>query len=616
MSSLYKGKKMERNKIIKMGILIIAILLIPVKVYAERYDEDYSEGYVGNQDYQNYSTYGSVITSYLVNTSNGFMRVQYENGNIDIYYYDYGYELLSSKSMSCELPLFGGFYEGSDSYYIVVGQKNPKESDDQEVVRVIRYDKNWNRIAATSCMNCNTNTPFDFGSLRMTECDGKLYVLTSKLMYKSSDGLNHQSNLSFVIDINSMSLLDVGKVAYVSHSFNQFIIADDQKNIVSLNHGDAYPRAFRLSLFENEPNSTNQYNKSNVSSEIYSFAGETGDNETYASVGGLEYSSNNYIVAANSAVQDGNNIDHRNIMLLITPRALIEEAGTRYTKRQFGTTTTVWLTTGETTEEEISTPHLVKINDNKFLVLWRRYKGNKNYVEYVFVDENGNKLSTVYSVVGELSDCKPVVVGNQVIWYVYNNDCIVFYSVDMNGNLSINKKFYIPLITELKNVDKGISISWEPVYNATAYEIYKSSDGYPCKRFKKVSKNKTTLIDKSVKNGVWYGYKVRAIVDGKKGPFCEFDGLVRMKKITGLKAKRKGRNLTVSFEKVKEAIGYQVEYSTDKTFKKKKMVKCKNNIKVIHLPNKKQYYVRVRFYMGRERYNRIYSPWTKVKRVK
>ena len=89
-----------------------------------------------------------------------------------------------------------------------------------------------------------------------------------------------------------------------------------------------------------------------------------------------------------------------------------------------------------------------------------------------------------------------------------------------------------------------------------------------------------------------------------------------MKKITGLKAKRKGRNLTVSFEKVKEAIGYQVEYSTDKTFKKKKMVKCKNNIKVIHLPNKKQYYVRVRFYMGRERYNRIYSPWTKVKRVK
>lgn len=44
-----------------------------------------------------------------------------------------------------ELPLWGGFYAGSDGYYLVEGQTNNKENDSAEVIRVIRYDTNWNR---------------------------------------------------------------------------------------------------------------------------------------------------------------------------------------------------------------------------------------------------------------------------------------------------------------------------------------------------------------------------------------------------------------------------------------------------------------------------------------
>lgn len=49
-----------------------------------------------------------------------------------------------------ELPLCGGFFEGKDAYYLAFGQKNLEEQDSKEVYRVVKYDKNWNRLAAAS----------------------------------------------------------------------------------------------------------------------------------------------------------------------------------------------------------------------------------------------------------------------------------------------------------------------------------------------------------------------------------------------------------------------------------------------------------------------------------
>ena len=58
-----------------------------------------------------------------------------------------------------ELPLWGGFYDGSDGYYLVEGQTNNKENDSAEVIRVIRYDTNWNRNGAAAI----TSNPELFG---------------------------------------------------------------------------------------------------------------------------------------------------------------------------------------------------------------------------------------------------------------------------------------------------------------------------------------------------------------------------------------------------------------------------------------------------------------------
>ena len=115
----------------------------------------------------------------------------------------------------------------------VFGQYNAEENDETEVVRVVRYSKDFERIDELSIYGANTYAPFEAGSLRMAETEENLYIYTCHKMYTADDGLNHQANMTFVIDKESMSLTDsyydvmnIAQAGYVSHSFNQFIQTD------------------------------------------------------------------------------------------------------------------------------------------------------------------------------------------------------------------------------------------------------------------------------------------------------------------------------------------------------------------------------------------------------
>ena len=74
----------------------------------------------------NYSRSASPIGSYLVDIGNGnMMRVQfdYDSSNIYVEYYDSQYNVTGVRQLAPELPIYGGFYSGSDAYYIVTGQQ-------------------------------------------------------------------------------------------------------------------------------------------------------------------------------------------------------------------------------------------------------------------------------------------------------------------------------------------------------------------------------------------------------------------------------------------------------------------------------------------------------------
>ena len=77
--------------------------------------------------------------------------------------------------------------------------------------------------------------------------------------------------------------------------------------------------------------------------------------------------------------------------------------------------------------------------------------------------------------------------------------------------------------------------------------------------------------------------------------------------------------MTVKLKKVSGASGYQIQYSTNKKFKKnnKSTNISKNTTKktISKLSAKKKYYVRIRAYRSVSG-KKIYSSWSKVKNVK
>ena len=96
---------------------------------------------------------------------------------------------------------------------------------------------------------------------------------------------------------------------------------------------------------------------------------------------------------------------------------------------------------------------------------------------------------------------------------------------------------------------------------------------------------------------------------------------IKKAKVKNLKAKSKGKKITVSWKKIKIAKGYQVQVATNKKFKKKKIVfdkftkKKKLIIKSSKIKRKKTYYVRVRAY-AKCNGKKAYGKWSKKIRVK
>ena len=374
---------------------------------------------------QNYTVYARTVRSYLVENEDGTLtRVEAGDTFVSIERYAQDLSFIDRRELPMELPIFGGFYEGETDYFLVFGQMNQQEEDSAEVIRVVRYSKDWLRKGQSSLYGANTYIPFDAGSLRMTQYGDMLYVHTCHEMYKSSDGYHHQANMIFGVYLPEMRITDqytdVMNVSYgyVSHSFNQFILTDGNR-LLTLNHGDAYPRSAVIVEYQ-KPAGEQEFTGSCNYTSVMGFTGSTGYNATGASLGAFELSDTAYLTAGNSIVQDGS-VDfsgQRNIFLGVTPRGEIatEDSTIRWTTNY-----------DNNAGVKISTPHLVKIREDHFLLLWME----NDILRYVFVNGRGVKTSQVYQAEMLLSDCKPIVYQNQICWYVTQSSQPLFCSIPL-----------------------------------------------------------------------------------------------------------------------------------------------------------------------------------------
>lgn len=403
-----------------------------------------------NIEAQNYQRWTKPITSYLTPAPDGsIMRIQAGSsaGGILVEYYDSAYNLQSTKIIPEELPIFGGFHETDSHYFLVTGQSNTDESADVEVFRITKYDKNWNRIASTGLSDCNTTVPFDAGSLRMDTCGSYLLIRTSHEMYTSNDGYNHQANVTMEVNMDTMEITDSytkimnSSFGYVSHSFNQFVKIEGNK-MITVDHGDAHPRSIALIQYPTDVSTGKFQSRSCSVTDVLAFPGETGQNTTGASAGGFEISDSSYLIAGNSVVQDENNLTRstRNVFV-----AAVDKGTSKVTMN--------WLTSYAEGDGTTSTPHMVKLPNGNYMILWSR----DNTVYYTLTDKNGKSVSNIYHHAGSLSDCVPAVINGKLIWYTWKNNLMTFYDI----NLSDLSAFHT-----------------EVIENGHKYQLVSVKDGY------------------------------------------------------------------------------------------------------------------------------------------
>lgn len=389
-------------------------------------------------------------------TAKIYTRVECVDSDILVERYDSELNFLDAKSLEMELPLYGGFHSGKDAYILVFGQNNEQEDDATEVIRVVKFDKNWNRLGQASLFGANTIHPFDAGSLDFAEYNGYLYIRTCHEMYTNpDDGLNHQANLTVNIRISDMKITDSfygvmnNSYGYVSHSFNQFIAIDEQnKTIVGLDHGDAYPRSVVLTKYYSPAGQDRFMEKVKVpypekGPGWYTWViAETADvlpissssyfhyNDTGVTVGGLEISDSAYLTVGTSVDQTPEKYDpiygQRNVYLTVTKKDLSE-------------TKVIWLTDfAEGTWTDVHNPYMVKLSGDRFMIIWS--DGTETFsMHHVLVDGSGNLLGKVQSLQIEeeswLSDCHPIVAEGKVIWYMTNHSEPQFFTIEVDSGV-------------------------------------------------------------------------------------------------------------------------------------------------------------------------------------
>ena len=400
---------------------------------------------------------GAKSYSSLTATSDGYMRVYYDGSKVGIEYYDSSFNIKSKKSVSMELSRWGGFYAGSDAYYLVEGQNNTAENTSAEVIRVIKYDKNWNRLGAASVKGDSAfahqiRYPFDSFSCEMDEYNGKLYVVTAHEGYVDSDyNQGHTGFLMLEIDEKTMT----GKIvdADLWHSFAQYIEHDGSDlYILEQSEGSRYVKLSKGSA-SNPKRSTSipVFRYGGVQTSAWSIP-------CYATVDGMALSSNN-VLGLNTSIDQSKYSSASstalpyNIYLTVTPKSNFTESAT-----------TVKQLTSYTGKTSFSGAKITKINDNRFMISWEVFgsRGTAStddalsgfVLHYMFVDGNGNKLGSEYTAKAPISDCQPIVKGSKVVYCASSDNMVNFYTIDSSTG-SFSKKSYRVVGTnaewELKN---------------------------------------------------------------------------------------------------------------------------------------------------------------------
>ena len=417
----------------------------PIESYA-----NYANTVIGDYDID--GRWANTIGNYLYEENGNLVKVEAIEANkkkeinrVSVRKYDSTGNLLETKEVPYQGEKFGSFYKGEENNYLIFGNNNEEKNDSKEVIRIVKYDRKFNELGKLSVNGAYTVYPFDAGSLRCAEIGNTILIHTARKRY---DG--HQSQLTIAFNEDTMSLLnadDLGEFQrnHISHDFNQFAMADGNEFIV-VDHGDAYPRSIKVSwlrteALEPEKRYTGEDGWYNIinrdlfspskAKEILNIPGEIGANQTGVSIGSALNTANKVLVGVNridyskatgfdSFDITGKDVDKRDVVLYSLDKNTLETTENKYTDYTKDKNTTY------------TAPKMLKLDGKRIMLIWNKLKlkSDESVLQYLIVDENGNKLSEIKTLEDmKIAEDSPIVYKNKVVWSEYRKGRLILNSI-------------------------------------------------------------------------------------------------------------------------------------------------------------------------------------------
>ncbi len=375
-------------------------------------------------------------------TDGGYQTAVYDDGKIYIQNYNADFQPSRTRAMQLELPIWGGMYLGKNNNYVVCGTPyHAAEEKGGEVYRIIKYDKDFNRLGSISLNGEETYTeiPFEGGNVSIDESGETLTVYTSRLRL---DG--HQSNIAIQIGTENMELLNSNGISdfpdiHVSHSFRQIVKYDGDESV----YADVSDGSPVRSVFVQG----NRWKKS-----VMDVAGQGGDNLTNAELSGLAISDTGYLIAGSYLNYDENNIF------------------VSYMDKITGNVEKKWLTCSTAFHPKcVYNPKIVEIGKNRYVVMWGNLVSGSYLTEYLIIDGMGNIVSDLKSVKEDITDCEPIFTNGKIIWLSAKNGKLEFNQISdfsEGGNYTSE-----PEIVEAENPWDGQADTGWYNHSETEFEI-------------------------------------------------------------------------------------------------------------------------------------------------
>ena len=381
---------------------------------------------------------------YSTGKSNYLVDIVYpkKTRKLVIYKIDDNLNLKKLKVVKLEkFDLWGGFCKGTDgNFYVVYGYSNPAEKDDKTVIKVVQFNSKWKKQKTAIIKGSASNSfkgihqPFRAGTVSMTMKDDTLFIHTSRTMFKSSDGKNHQSNISFEVNTKTMTA-KTANYNYTSHSFNQFARYKDN-DLYLVDHGDAYPRSIavtRVTRYKTDNEKTEE-------NDVFDFMGNIGENYTGTFIGGTEVGQHNILIA-------GTSVPHKNKVKGVTgyDYSLKKNVYLITVDRVTGKKTFKWLTTYHPRRSKVTVNNakLVKICDSRFAILYSTQENKKETLHYLVVDESGKVVYEKSYKDMHFSDSDRLLfAGGYIVWVER------FYKQDSSYKGKYIQRLYrLPVVT-------------------------------------------------------------------------------------------------------------------------------------------------------------------------